>query len=77
MMGLLAGLIALPFGTTLAAVLTLVINKRSFGWSVDLDLSAGVMIQAVALAVVAALLAGLYPGFRMSRTSPASALREE
>lgn len=77
MMGLLAGVIALPFGTTLAAVLTLVINKRSFGWSVDLDLSAGVMMQAVALAVGAALLAGLYPGFRMSRTPPARALREE
>ena len=33
--------------------------------------------QAVLLAVVGALLAGIYPAWRMSRTSPALALRGE
>jgi putative ABC transport system permease protein len=33
--------------------------------------------QAVALALVGALLAGLYPAWRMSRTPPAAALRGE
>jgi putative ABC transport system permease protein len=76
-MGFLAGIIALPFGLILAAVLTLVINKRSFGWTLELQLSPEVFVQAVLLAVVAALLAGVYPSYKMSRTSPARALREE
>ena len=36
-----------------------------------------VLGQAVVLAVVSALIAGLYPAWRMSRTTPASVLREE
>ena len=54
-----------------------VVNKRSFGWTIDMQLSGGVFGQALLVAVVAALLAGLYPGYKMARTSPARALREE
>jgi putative ABC transport system permease protein len=36
-----------------------------------------VLWQAVALALAAALVAGLYPALRVARTSPARALREE
>jgi putative ABC transport system permease protein len=36
-----------------------------------------ILLEALALALAAALLAGLYPAFKMSRTSPALALREE
>ena len=32
-MGLIAGLLAMPLGTVLALVLVLVINRRSFGWT--------------------------------------------
>jgi len=35
------------------------------------------MLQAVLLALVGALLAGVYPAWRMSRTSPSEALRQE
>ncbi len=76
-MGLLAGLLALPVGLMLASVLVFVINRRSFGWTLELEIIPGLLIQAVVLAVVAALLAGVYPAFRMARTSPALALREE
>ena len=41
------------------------------------DVSPGVLLQALLLALAAALLAGIYPAFKMSRTSPALALREE
>jgi putative ABC transport system permease protein len=77
LMGLVSGLIALPFGMMLATVLVFVINKRSFGWTLQMHVSAGVFVQAMIVAVSAALLAGLYPGFKMARTSPARALREE
>jgi putative ABC transport system permease protein len=36
-----------------------------------------ILFQALLLAVFAALLAGIYPAWRMARTLPALALREE
>jgi len=77
LMGLTAGLLALPVGLILAVVLVYVINKRSFGWTMQLILDPNLLLQALIVAVVAALLAGLYPAWKMGRTSPALALREE
>ncbi|PAP76317.1 ABC transporter permease [Rubrivirga marina] len=76
LMGLWAGLLAVPLGLALAAVLVFVVNVRSFGWTLAFTVSSGVLVQAVALAVGAALLAGVYPAWRMARTSPALAMRE-
>lgn len=77
LIGLTAGLLAIPTGVALAAVLVFVINKRSFGWTLLFQLDGRLFAQALLVAVAAALLAGLYPAWRMSRTSPALALREE
>ncbi len=77
LLGLTAGLLAVPLGFTMAAIMIYVINQRSFGWSLDLAWSASTPLEAVALAVGAALLAGLYPAWRMARVSPAAALRGE
>jgi putative ABC transport system permease protein len=76
-MGLAAGLLALPLGLLLAFLLVEFVNRRSFGWTIDLAAPPGVLLQAVALAIGASLLAGLYPAWRMARTSPAEALRSE
>jgi putative ABC transport system permease protein len=76
-MGLIAGLLSLPIGAALAAALIFVVNRRSFGWSMDMQIIPSVMIEAMLLAVGAALIAGVYPSIRMSRSSPAEALREE
>lgn len=77
LIGLVAGLLALPLGVIQALVLILVINRRSFGWSMQISFDLLILWQALALALVAALLAGLYPAWRMARTPPALALREE
>ncbi|HJZ49220.1 MAG TPA: FtsX-like permease family protein, partial [Roseiflexaceae bacterium] len=77
LMGVTAGLLAIPVGVMLAAVLVFVINKRSFGWTLLFRLDGGLFAQALLVAIAAALLAGLYPAWRMGRTSPALALREE
>jgi putative ABC transport system permease protein len=77
LMGVTAGLLAAPLGLILALVLIYVINRRSFGWTLDLALDPALFIQALIVALVAALLAGIYPAFKMSRTNPALALREE
>jgi putative ABC transport system permease protein len=54
-----------------------VINKRSFGWTLIFQADPGLFAQALLVATSAALLAGVYPAWRMGRTSPALALREE
>jgi putative ABC transport system permease protein len=76
-MGIVAGLLAAPIGLALSLVLTNVINVRSFGWTMDMHLSAGEFMQAFAVAVVAALLAGIYPAWRLTRLVTAQALRAE
>jgi putative ABC transport system permease protein len=77
LMGLTAGLLAIPVGILMASVLVFVINKRSFGWTLLFQVDPGLLAQAVLVATSAALLAGIYPAWRMGRTSPALALREE
>jgi putative ABC transport system permease protein len=75
--GLLSGVLAVPSGLLLAAVLVFVINRRSFGWTMSLDPSPAILLQGVALAILAALLAGLYPAWRMASALPAETLRDE
>ena len=76
-MGLIAGLLSIPVGLAVALVLILVINLRSFGWSMDVQVDPVILLQAVGLSVAAALIAGIYPAYRMARISPAGALRED
>jgi putative ABC transport system permease protein len=77
LMGAVAGLLALPTGFALAVVLIFIINRRSFGWTMQLFPDPVVFIQALALAIIAALLAGIYPAIRMGRMAAAEALRGE
>lgn len=76
-MGLIAGLLALPLGLVLALLLIVVINHRSFGWTLGVHLAPGIFVEALVLACAAALLAGLYPAYRMARTPPGLAMRED
>ena len=75
LLGMIAGVLALPLGLALSLVLIFVINRRSFGWTLELSLTPAVFLSALAVAVLAALLAGVYPAWKMSRISPALALR--
>ncbi len=77
LMGLVAGLLALPVGIVLAVLLVFVIDRRSFGWTMELTIAPDILMQALLLAVAAAILAGVYPALKMARTSPALALRGE
>ena len=77
LLGLAAGLFAIPLGIVMAALLIAVINVRSFGWSMDLAVAPQPLALGVALALSAALLAGTYPAVRAVRTSVAGQLREE
>jgi putative ABC transport system permease protein len=76
-MGVMAGILSIPLGILMAYILVYVINLRSFGWTLQFMISPELLLQAVALAIVAALLAGIYPSIKMSRANPADALRNE
>ena len=77
LMGAVAGLLAMPTGLVLALILIYIINRRSFGWTLQLQLSPEPFIQALIVAVVAALLAGIYPAYRMTRMATSDAMRFE
>jgi len=76
-MGGLAGLLSLPAGLAFAALIVRVVNARVFGWVMPFRVYPGALWQALAAAVVAALVAGAYPGWRLGRIRAAHALREE
>ncbi len=76
-MGLVAGLLSIPLGLAIALALVRVIHLRSFGWTMELNVSSSTLISAIAMSLAAALLAGLYPARRVMVAQPARALREE
>jgi putative ABC transport system permease protein len=77
LMGATAGLLSMPTGYVLALVLIYVINLRSFGWTIQMTLDPWVFGQALAVSVLAAALAAIYPMRRLQRTPVAEALRQE
>lgn len=77
LMGLSAGLLAMPTGYVVTLILIYVINLRSFGWTIQLFLEPRVFVQSLGLAVLAALLAGIYPALRLGRMVTSEAVRYE
>ncbi len=70
----LAGLIA---GIGLAAVLTGVINRAFFGWTIDWAVPWGILLQTPLWIALSAFVAALWPALRAARASLTRALREE
>ncbi len=77
LLGLVAGLLAMPTGYVLALILVYIINRRSFGWTLQMQVLPQPFAQALLLAVGAALLAGIYPAYRMGKMAAADAMRYE
>ncbi len=77
LMGGTAGLLAMPTGFLLALILVYIINLRSFGWTIRLDLQWETFAQAMGVAVISALLAAIYPMLRLGKLEVAQAIREE
>jgi putative ABC transport system permease protein len=76
-MGVVGFLVAIPAGLLTALVLTEVINRRAFGWQIDLHLNGAQFMNALWLALAAALAAALYPAWRSAHAPLARGLREE
>lgn len=77
LMGLLAGLLSLPLGWGMSEILIRIINVRSFGWSMQSHLPPDAALSAVGLACLSAVLAGVWPAWRLARADVAGQLRDE
>lgn len=77
LMGAAAGLLSMPTGYALAVILVYIINRRSFGWTLQMSVQPETFLQAMAVALAAALLAGIYPAWKMSRMPAAEVIRNE
>ncbi len=75
--GGISGLMALPLGTVLAWILVFVINRRSFGWTLEFVVGPHHYLQAIGIAIIASLLAVIYPSYVIGKKQIAEALRTE
>lgn len=77
LLGLAGALLGCVAGLALAVLLVQVINKQFFGWSVRFTVDPWVFVQAVALMVTTALVAGLVPARLAAGRVAADAVRVE
>ncbi|RMH03414.1 MAG: ABC transporter permease [Nitrospirae bacterium] len=77
LLALLGCLLGLLGGTLLAGLLLGVINKQSFGWTVPFHWSNFLVGQALAVGLVAALGAGLFPAWWITQRPISEGLRHE
>ena len=76
-LGLLSNLIGLGLGALLSLILIFVVNKQSFGWTIQFHAPVGLLLGALTLVYVAAIIAGLYPARIAARLSPIEVVHEE
>ena len=76
-MGLIAGLLSLPVGLLLSWLLIWVVNQRSYGWTMQMLIDGTILIEAVLLAIIAALLAGIVPAWWLANRTPKQKLQVE
>ncbi|MGH7165242.1 MAG: ABC transporter permease, partial [Nitrospiraceae bacterium] len=76
-LGLLGSALGLVGGILLSILLVDVINKQSFGWTIQFVLPKGLLVEAVGLALAAALVAGYLPARWAARQPVVEGLRYE
>lgn len=75
--GVVAGVFAMPTGYILSLILIYIINRRSFGWTLQMQVRPWPFLQALGIAVGASLLAGIIPARRILQRRTADAIRFE
>lgn len=76
-LGLLANGIGLLLGTLLSLILIFVINKQSFGWTIQFHWPIAVLFAALTGVYVATIFAGLYPARTATRMNPLEVIHED
>lgn len=75
LLGLFAALAAIPLGLGMGWMLIEVINREAFGWRMDVLLPVTPLAENLVLGLGAALLASIYPAWRLARMPLVPALR--
>jgi putative ABC transport system permease protein len=75
--GLLANLAGIILGVLLSLLLIYVINKQSFGWTIQFHWPVAILLAALSVVYLATLLAGLYPARIATRLVPIEVIHEE
>ncbi len=77
LIGLFANIAGLILGCALSLVLIFVINKQSFGWTIQFHWPVQVLLGALSFVYVATVLAGIYPSRIAQRLNPIEVVHEE
>ena len=77
LLGLLSNLAGLILGSFLSLLLIFVINKQSFGWTIQFHWPIAMLLGALSLVYVSTVLAGLYPARIATRLNPIEAIHED
>ena len=76
LLGLLANGIGLMLGILLSLILIFVINKQSFGWTIQFHWPVAMLLAALTGVYVATVLAGLFPARTAVRMNPIEVIHE-
>jgi putative ABC transport system permease protein len=76
-LGLLANLLGLALGFALSLLLIYVVDKQSFGWTIQFHPPASLLAGALSLIWIATVAAGLYPARVACRLNPIEAIHLE
>ncbi len=77
LIGLVAGIVGIASGACLAMVLTWVVNKAFFGWTIQLSYPPEILLSTPLWIIPAAIFAALLPAWRAACVPPARAVRFE
>jgi putative ABC transport system permease protein len=76
-LGLVSTAIGIAMGYALSWILIYVINKQSFGWTIEFHTPVRIIVASCAVTLVASALAGLAPARVAARIDLASAIKTE
>src|SRR5260370_18141685 len=77
LLGLLANVAGMILGFFLSLLLIYVINRQSFGWTIQFHWPVTVLLTALSMVYAATLLAGLYPARIATQLIPIEVIHEE
>ena len=77
LLGLLSNVLGVFVGALLSLIFIFVINKQSFGWTIQFHWPAAMVIAALSLVYIAAILAGIYPASVAAKLNSIEVIHEE
>ena len=77
LIGILANVLGLVLGYVLSLVLVYVINKKSFGWTIQFHPPLVLLAGALLLVWIVTIAAGIYPARFAAKLQPVEAVHEE